>query len=244
MNQPWYATWFNTTHYHDLYQYRDMVEARGFIVELCRELCVVKGQSAVDVACGRGRHAQVLSEQGLHTTGVDLSEESIAYASQFQNDHLHFKVADMLEPLPVEPAHWVFNLFTSFGYFETMEEHQLAIQNMADAILPGGKLVMDYMNSVRIAANLVPKDDVHTELAHYQITRRVVDGCIIKTISFTEDCQINHFEERVRAFSKEDLIAFMEAAGLEVLGVKGDYDLSEYAPEYSDRLLIIAQKPA
>jgi SAM-dependent methyltransferase len=221
-----------------------MHEARGFIRELCRELGVQAGESAIDVACGRGRHAQVLSEAGLQTLGIDLSEESIAYAQEFAHEGLEFKVADMLRPLPGAPVHWVFNLFTSFGYFEDDADHELAIQNMANALEPGGKLILDYMNSIRISANLVPSDTVVTDMAQYNISRRVENGTIIKTITFTEECQLNHFEERVRAFSESDLRGFMEKAGLEVEGVKGDYDLSDYDPEYSDRLLIIAKKPA
>ena len=36
----------------------------------------------MDLACGRGRHALFLSEQGYDVTGIDLSPNSIAYAQQ------------------------------------------------------------------------------------------------------------------------------------------------------------------
>jgi SAM-dependent methyltransferase len=243
MSSPWYATWFNTPHYHDLYQHRDLSEARDFIVELCRELGVVKGQKALDIACGRGRHALVLSEQGLDTIGIDLSAESIEYARQFEHEHLSFQIGNMLEPLQVHPAHWVFNLFTSFGYFESDEDHALAIQHMANALLPGGKLVLDYMNSAKIAASLVPTETVRTELAEYHITRKLEHETIVKTIRFDDQCSIQYFEERVRAFSAEALQNFMIRAGLDVQSIHGDYDLSPYDATFSDRLLIIAQKP-
>ena len=67
MNLPWYQTWFNTPYYHDLYQHRDLNEAREFIESLCQKLDVKEGEIAIDVACGRGRHAQVLANQGLDT---------------------------------------------------------------------------------------------------------------------------------------------------------------------------------
>jgi len=242
---PWYATWFNTPYYHDLYSHRDYHEARALILTLCKALNVERGQRALDIACGRGRHAMVLAESGLHTVGIDLSPESIVVASEMAHDHLSFQVGNMLVPLEVEPAHWVFNLFTSFGYFEDDAMHQQAIENMANALLPGGKLVLDYMNAEKIAAELVPKDQVKTDLATYEISRRVEDQTIIKSIKLSEDgCSIFNYEERVRAFTEAELRTFMERAGLRAKSVHGDYELGSFDPEYSDRLIIIAEKSA
>ena len=101
MSLPWYQTWFNTPYYHDLYQHRDLNEAKAFIASLCRKLGVKEGEIAIDVACGRGRHAQVLANQGLDTIGLDLSPESISYANQFAHEGLDFLVGNMLEPFEV-----------------------------------------------------------------------------------------------------------------------------------------------
>ncbi|HCY25686.1 MAG TPA: SAM-dependent methyltransferase, partial [Cryomorphaceae bacterium] len=48
-----------------------------------------------DMACGKGRHAKVLSEQGLITVGIDLSEESIQYARRFEHKGLRFEKGNM-----------------------------------------------------------------------------------------------------------------------------------------------------
>lgn len=243
MIDPWYATWFNTEFYHDLYKHRDQYEARGFIEELCTNLNVISGQTALDMACGKGRHAKVLSDQGLKTIGIDLSEESIQYARRFENENLRFEKGNMLEQLSVDSCDWVFNLFTSFGYFENDDMHQSAIRNMSNSLRPGGKLVLDYMNSAKIALNLVAENSVQTELAHYSITRILEEGTIVKRIRISKDCEIFNFEERVKAFSTVELTDFMINAGLEVTGIKGDYNLSDYDPQSSDRMIIIAKKP-
>lgn len=244
MEHPWYATWFNTPNYHDLYQHRDRTEARAFILELCEQLGVQAGQSALDMACGRGRHAKVLAELGLQVTGIDLSPESIEFAKQFESPNLSFQVGDMLEPIAHPPVHWVFNLFTSFGYFEDDALHQEAITHMSNALLPGGKLVFDYMNAAKIADELVPEDVVQTDLCTYHIKRHIEGNTIVKTIRFTEDCTIQYYEERVRAFTVEEIELFMQRAGLEVLLTRGDYSLSPYDPDYSDRIIVVAEKPA
>ena len=242
---PWYTTWFNTPYYHDLYRHRDRVEAQALIQMMCKALKIKPGQRALDIACGRGRHAAVLAECGLQTTGIDLSPESIAIASAMAHDQLSFQVGNMLEPLDIDRVHWVFNLFTSFGYFEDDLMHQKAIDHMANILLPGGHLVLDYMNAEKIAAELVPKDLVKTDLATYEISRRVEDQTIVKSIKLREgDCSVYNYEERVRAFSKAELCRFMEDAGLKIKSVHGDYELSAFDPKYSDRLIIIAEKSA
>ncbi len=244
MTTPWYATWFNTPYYHDLYSHRDYHEARGLIQALCKALGIKSGERALDMACGRGRHAKVLQELGLKTTGIDLSAESIAYAQEMANEHLEFKVGNMLETIDIEPVNWTFNLFTSFGYFESDDDHQLALNNMANTLVPGGKLVMDYMNAGVIMDQLVPKNTVTTAMATYNITRRVENGYIIKNIELSEDgCSIFQFQERVRAFSQEELRRMLENAGLTVRSVHGDYDLGEFDQEYSERMIFIATKP-
>ena len=243
MDHPWYATWFNTPYYHDLYQHRDLTEARQFIRELCGQLGVRPGERALDMACGRGRHAQVLAELGLRTTGIDLSTESIEFAKQFESELLQFQVGDMLQPIEHEPVKWVFNIFTSFGYFENDDLHQEAIRHMAQALEPGGKLVFDYMNGAKITDQLVPEDTVQTDLCTYHIKRQLDGDTIVKTIRFTVDCSVNVYEERVRAFTVEELRAFMEQAGLRVLHTKGDYDMSPYHAAFSDRIIMVSEKP-
>ena len=81
----------------------------------------------------------MLSEQGLHTLGVDLSPESISFASQFENERLEFKVGNMLEALDFGAFDWVMNLFTSFGYFDDDGLHQKALNHMAQCLKPGGE---------------------------------------------------------------------------------------------------------
>jgi len=243
MSTPWYATWFNTEFYHDLYRHRDEHEARLFIVELCKRLGVQEGERAMDMACGRGRHAKVLSEQGLQTLGIDLSPESISFASQFENKSLEFKVGNMLETLDFGAFDWVMNLFTSFGYFDDDALHQKALNHMAHSLKPGGKLVLDYMNSAKIAAQLVPENVVHTDMATYSISRKIENGIIVKSIKVRHECTLDFFEERVRAFSKGDLYTMLVNAGLEQIQVKGNYDLSSFEELESERMIFIAQKP-
>ena len=85
-NNNWYASWFDTPFYHILYKERDETEAAKFMNTLMQFLNLPMGSEILDLACGKGRHAQYLNTLGYEVTGVDLSPESIAFAKQFENE--------------------------------------------------------------------------------------------------------------------------------------------------------------
>ncbi|HRN98840.1 MAG TPA: methyltransferase domain-containing protein, partial [Flavobacterium sp.] len=116
-DSQWYASWFDTPYYHILYKDRDYHEAQLFMDNLTGYLNLPEKAKILDLACGKGRHSVYLNQLGFDVTGADLSANSIAQASQHQNPTLHFKVHDMREPFE-EKFDAVFNLFTSFGYFD------------------------------------------------------------------------------------------------------------------------------
>ena len=116
-DKTWFKDWFNSPYYHNLYFKRDENEAAAFIDNLVNYLSPAPGSKMLDVACGRGRHSIQLAAKGFDVTGIDLSEDSINYALQFEKDNLHFYQHDMRLPFRINYYDFAFNFFTSFGYF-------------------------------------------------------------------------------------------------------------------------------
>jgi SAM-dependent methyltransferase len=115
--ENWYTSWFDSPYYHILYKNRDDKEAGLFMKNLTSFLNLSTSSKILDLACGKGRHSKYLNQLGYHVTGIDLSPQSIVYAKQFENDKLFFEEHDMSLTYP-QKFDAVFNLFTSFGYFE------------------------------------------------------------------------------------------------------------------------------
>ena len=118
----WFASWFDTPYYHILYKDRNYREAQIFMDNLTHYLNLPEHAKVLDLACGKGRHSIYLNQLGFRVLGVDLSENSIEIANKNANDTLNFKVHDMREPIK-EQFDAVFNLFTSFGYFENDDDN-------------------------------------------------------------------------------------------------------------------------
>lgn len=124
----WFKNWFNTHYYHLLYQHRDDVEAQAFVARLLSNLALKPQADILDLACGKGRHARFMAQQGYHVVGIDLSEASIAEAQQWANEQLQFYVQDMREVFRTDSFDLVCNLFTSFGYFEQNGDNLRTLQ--------------------------------------------------------------------------------------------------------------------
>ena len=237
-NSNWYASWFNTPFYHILYKERDHTEAETFMHNLTNYLNIPEGGKILDLACGRGRHAIYLNSIGYDVTGVDLSEKSIAFAKQFENETLHFAVHDMCKPYN-QKFDAVFNLFTSFGYFDKDEDNLRTIKAIKADLNEFGFGVIDFMNSDFVIKNLVPQETKRIEDIEFKLERYVDNNHIIKDISFINNNSEYKFQERVRAFSLNDFEQLFEEAEVDLLDIFGDYKLSKFDANESSRLIMI-----
>jgi SAM-dependent methyltransferase len=234
----WYASWFDTPYYHILYKDRDYTEAQLFMDTLTNYLNIPEGGKILDLACGKGRHSVYLNTLGYNVTGVDLSEQSIAHANQFKNETLKFNVHDMSKPYP-ETFDAVFNLFTSFGYFEDDKCNLETIASIKAELNEFGFGVIDFMNVNYVIENLVTEDVKTVEGIDFHQKRSVQDGYVIKDISFKIDGETYKFQERVKAITLRDFEVLFEKAGVYLLDVFGDYKLHQYHSKSSERLIMI-----
>lgn len=242
--QDWFATWFNSPYYHILYRNRDVQEAEDFIERLISRLDLPKGSRALDLACGKGRHSLQLRKGGFEVVGIDLSDESIAEAKQQERDGLEFFVHDMRGLYWSEYFHLIVNLFTSFGYFHNKEDDQKTISAVADALKPEGIFVIDFMNAVKTQKNLIDHEEKTIDGVKFLIDREVEDGVITKRIHIIDGSTELDFKEEVDALERSDFEKYFENAGLKVIDVFGNYALEKFEEKTTDRLMIIAQKPA
>lgn len=236
--KQWYASWFDTPYYHILYKDRDYTEAQGFMDNLTNYLNLPEQAKILDLACGKGRHSVYLNSLGYNVTGVDLSEQSIAHAKQFENDTLKFNVHDMSKTYP-ETFDAVFNLFTSFGYFEDDNYNLKTIAAIKKELSEFGFGVIDFMNTNYVIKNLVAEDVKTVEGIDFHQKRYVKDGYIIKDINFEAEGELFEFQERVKAFTLKDFEILFDKAGVHLLDVFGNFKLKKYHPETSERLIMI-----
>ena len=236
--ENWYTSWFDSPYYHILYKNRGDKEAGLFMKNLTSFLKLSSSSTILDLACGKGRHSKYLNHLGYQVTGVDLSPQSIAYAKKFENENLFFDEHDMSKPYPKQ-FDAVFNLFTSFGYFEDEEDNLKTIKSIKSELNPKGFGVIDFLNSDYVQKHLVPSEIKIVDGVNFFIQRELKDGYILKNINFKHNKQEFNFTEKVKAISLLDFKDYFIEAGVNLIHCFGDYQLNEYNQETSSRLILI-----
>ena len=237
-SENWFSTWFDSPYYHILYKNRNEEEAQVFMDNITHYLNMPENGTILDLACGKGRHSIYLNKLGYQVTGVDLSENSIAVANESSNESLRFKTHDMREPMN-ETYDAVFNLFTSFGYFDTFEDNIKTLKAIKDSINEYGFGVIDFFNTDFIIENLVAEETKEIDGITFNIKRFVENQKIIKEIRFEDKGETYNFTEKVSAFTLADFESMMEVAGIYLLEIFGDYKLKKFYKTQSERLIMI-----
>jgi 2-polyprenyl-3-methyl-5-hydroxy-6-metoxy-1,4-benzoquinol methylase len=239
----WFESWFGSPYYKVLYQNRDELEAQAFVEKLIDFLQPLPDSSMLDIACGEGRYAIQLAEQGFDVTGIDLSYPSIEKAKLHESENLQFFVHDMRMPFYINYFHYAFNFFTSFGYFTHDRDHQLAAKTFGSCLKKGGVLVIDYLNRDQAIGKLKENETIYRGDITFHITRKLEREHFIKEIRFKDtEGRERTYTESVAAFTLANFISMFKKAGLSLIGTYGDYQLNSYHPLDSPRMIMIYKK--
>jgi ubiquinone/menaquinone biosynthesis C-methylase UbiE len=100
-----------------------------------------KGRLLLDVACGTGLHASLLSKD-YQVEGLDLDAKMLAVAKKKHPD-IRFHQGDMTDFDLHRQFDVIVCLFSSIGYVRTKTRLQKAIKTMSGHLLPGGVLLVE-----------------------------------------------------------------------------------------------------
>jgi len=241
--KAWYSSWFDSPYYDLLYKDRDQEEADVFVKNLINFLHPTPNSNMLDIACGKGRHAISLNKMGYNVAGFDLSRNSIAFAKKHENSSLSFSVHDMRRPFMVNYYDVIFNLFTSFGYFENDKENRAVLTNIYNALKPGGIFVLDFMNMEKTLHCLLEHNEKTVDGVKFIVNKSIdKDEFLVKQI-YVEDGPLKYnFEEKIKIFTKNSLRKYVTECGFEILRIFGDYNLNDFNASVSDRLILISKK--
>lgn len=242
MQKEWFSSWFDTPYYHILYKNRDYEEASLFIDNITRFLKLKQNTVCWDLCCGKGRHSIYLNKKGYRVIGTDLSECSIYEANKSANETLEFYQHDMRHLFRTNYFDAVFNLFTSFGYFEKREDDLHVFDAVQKSLKPNGLFVFDYLNSEYVKGIIKAHDMTTMDGVTFNITKTIENNTIIKSINFTDKGQVFNFEERVKLFDKAYFEGLAKECNLTILNTFGNYQLQEFDVNTSPRLILVLQK--
>ncbi len=98
------------------------------------------GAVVLDAGCGSGAQAEWLLDQGAEVVGVDVSPRMVEEAGRRCGGRGRFLVADLAQPLPLEPAS--FDGITSSLVLHYVADWSVPLRSFASALRPGGWAVI------------------------------------------------------------------------------------------------------
>lgn len=239
---PWYRQSFGDL-YPIVYAHRNSEAADREIRLMSQWIGLTPGHTVLDACCGDGRHLQSLLQLGCAGYGFDLSSELVIRAQSNSVTQNRVCRAD-IRNIPFAPVFdYVFNLFTSFGYFYDDRENQAALKQMVSCLKPEGTLILDHMNTGRIRRTLVEKSESRTGQYHIVQHRRFVGNRVQKRIEIqTSEDRTHVFNEDVRMFSPDEIIQLAGICGLIDISLHGSFCGSTF-DERSERMILRARRP-
>jgi trans-aconitate methyltransferase len=130
-----------------------------FGADLVPLLAPQSGERVLDIGCGTGHLTAQIAESGAHVVGVDRSPE-MAGAAQRAYPKLHFEVADARK-LPYRAE---FDAVFSNATLHWIREPELVIQNVWNALGPGGRFVAEFGGKGNIAKMMSAFDQALVDL--------------------------------------------------------------------------------
>mgnify|MGYP000047017742 CR=1 FL=1 len=242
-NSCWFESWFDSKYYHLLYSHRDTTEAEEFIGRIVDFLHPQAGTRALDLAWGKGRHAIALHKKGLEVVGIDLSEQSIRAAKKNEVEGLSFFVHDMRRPFMVNYFDYIFNLFTSFGYFSNVRENEQVVKAVKSGLVKDGTFVIDFLNA-NVVRKMVEKNNsgtINESGIDFHWKKRIENNIVLKEITFETENKKYAFTESVQLLDLADFEKLL-SPHFTIEHIFGDYHLGKYDVETSPRLILLAKK--
>lgn len=252
-HEAWYARFFKRDYLH-FYGRTLSAERTDHETQFAiRALSLKPGHSVLDLCCGQGRHSIALANTGINVTGVDLSEEMLDIAretSQHMATHPDFIQADMRK-LP-QTLNGKFdaaiNMFSSFGYLESEADDQAVLHQIANALKPGGQMMLDLLNREWVIRYNEPfewqiKDDGTIILEHRKLDLRAS----INHLTFTEvgpdGSRSTPSELHMRLYTLTEMDKMLATAKLQLTSVAGGFNGEDYSVD-TRRMILVARKPS
>ena len=160
-------------------QFKDYGAEAERVAALIRHLHPT-ARTVLDVGCGTGEHARILSERhGFRVDGIDLDPVMVRVA-QAKVPSGEFRVADMTDFTLGATYDAVVCLFSSIGYVRTLANVRRTLAGFRRHLAPGGVIVVepwfapDAMHPGRVDVTTVEAEGLKVcRMAHVQVEGRL-----------------------------------------------------------------------
>jgi len=223
-------------------------EAPDVAEAVCKIAGLSEGSSILDAGCGPGRISVELALKKLAVTGVDIMPFFLEAAKESADDEgvvLDLVQADLRTFTSERKFDAAVNLYTSFGYCDTIEEDAQILSHIAGTLKEGGFFILECL-SREMAVRDFTEGEWFERAGKTVLTEFSVEGAweglrsrwIL--IDNETGARVDHvFVQRL--YSAIELKRLMLENGFSSAEIYGDFDFSPYN-EKARTMVIVARK--
>lgn len=189
-------------------------------VDVLKKHLPLKNAKVLDIGCGGGLFLSLLKEEGVQTTGIELSDSRAYYAAGKHNLEVHKR--------PIESDFWqkrhteYFDAVTLWDVIEHVNYPCLTLQSATNVLKVGGLLLID-----------TPcRDSFYHQVG--ELTYRLSGG---RFPTFLNAMYSSHPFGHKQIFSTSEMKELFRSCGLEVIGLQKFHELSFPYEFYLRKLL-------
>ncbi|MDP6041580.1 MAG: class I SAM-dependent methyltransferase [Candidatus Latescibacteria bacterium] len=243
-SSPWFDRFFS----HEYLSFDDHPHTALEVDFIHTVLSLNKNARLLDLGCGYGRHAIPLAQKNLKVVGLDRSPVLLGEAqsrAQQANPSPAFIRADVRTIPFTETFDAVISMFSSLGYFEDENENFLVLQNIANTLKPGGKLLIETANRDFVVRHNPPVQIYRPEDMTL-IEEREFDALTSRSlvdVTIVQNGEETHLHHSIRLYTATELDMLLASVGLITTAVWGDFHGDDLTID-SPHLILLAEKPA
>lgn len=135
------------------------------------------GSKVLDAGCGLGRISVELAALYLDVTGVDIIQSELDAAqdsAQAEGVELTLVNHDLRTFHAPNQFDCAVNLYTSFGYCDTVDEDMQILRNIAESVKPGGTFIMECTSRETAILYWTPGEEFeragYKVVTHFEVT--------------------------------------------------------------------------
>lgn len=167
---PWVYADGPRLHYEHLHRY-------AFAAELG------KNKRVLDLACGEGYGAFLMSQQASHVVGVDIDEKTVNHAhSRYSRENLDF-IKGSITDIPIK-GQQLFDIITCFEGLEHISQHDTLLSEVKRLLANDGMFIVSTPNREVLSDELGYHNPFHMKELYLNEFRRLLSGYFKNTIFF------------------------------------------------------------
>ncbi|SFL80061.1 Methyltransferase domain-containing protein [Gracilibacillus orientalis] len=220
-------------------------EWQSFVENFCRQV------KMLDLGCGTGRLSHQFAEAGFSVTGVDLSEDMLAFA-QANTFGVQYIQQDIRELEGLSSFDVVVSLCDVINYITTEDELKRVFTNVWNCLSDEGLFIFDIHSLRHFEENMVGETfaEIYDDISYLWFceageTKGSVEHDLTFFLLDEETDQYERFDEQhsQRTFAVETYMELLRKAGFQNVTVHGDFSTEKSdEPEEHQRIFFVCRK--